>query len=126
MLQIMLLAIGAIVCILIAKLNKSNKLFWACFLSMLAGFVGRAATSNAHVVNETKKCIIKHDLGNNPMLTSTCSLQAAPVFEEGEDTLVETKSTGKDYQIISFNTADGHVSPKAIMSRDQPFVYDTS
>jgi len=126
MLQIMLLVVGAIVCIAIAKLNKSNRLFWACFLSMLAGFVGRAATSNAHVVNETKKCIIKQDLANNPMLTSTCSLQVAPAVEECEDTFVETKSTGKDYQIIVFNTVAGHTSSKAIMSRDQPFVYDTS
>lgn len=126
MLQIMLLIVGAIVCVTIARVNKSNKLFWACFLSMLAGFVGRAATSNAHVVNETKKCIVKKDLANNPMLTSTCSMQVAPAIEEGEDTLAETKSTGKDYQVIIYNTVAGHTSSKAIMSRDQPFVYDTS
>lgn len=50
----LLLCSGIVTIFILARLNKSNKLFWTLVLSMLAGFMGGAIASNASTPKKPK------------------------------------------------------------------------
>lgn len=85
-----LLAIAVLTCIGIAKIEKSNKLFWMLLVSMLVGYASAGILSAIDTHKDKKQCVIGVD---NSTQTPTCSFQA--MLAEGDGTFIEIKSVGK-------------------------------
>lgn len=120
--HVILLLIAIAVCLGIAKVEKSNKMFWLLLISMLVGYAMAGILSYIDPQDDQQQCVISID---NPTQTSTCSFQALPV--EGDDTFTEIKSVGQG-EFYTMNTLISKISSRAITTnvRDQPFIYDTS
>ena len=85
-----LLTIAILTCVGIAKIEKSNKLFWMLLVSMLVGYASAGILSAIDTHKDKKQCVIGVD---NSTQTPTCSFQA--MLAEGDGTLIEIKSVGK-------------------------------
>ena len=121
----LVLGLTIVVIFMIARMNKSNKLFWVLLVSMLAGFVGGSIAVRLAKSNTTENTI-KKEVNNIPMQTPTCAIQVKSDIEAGEGTLVETKSAGLGiFDLNSGNTAYTTKS-KVNVKRSLNFVFDTS
>lgn len=67
----LLLCLGIVTIFVMARMNKSNKLFWTLVLSMLAGFVGGAIATQAKTLKKTKLEVVCQNTTQIPM----CYLQ---------------------------------------------------
>lgn len=85
-----LLATAILTCVGIAKIEKSNKLFWMLLVSMLVGYASAGILSAIDTHKDKKQCVIGVD---NSTQTPTCSFQA--MLAEGDGTRIEIKSVGK-------------------------------
>lgn len=114
-----MMSAAIVTCVLIARINKSNRLFWVLLLSMLAGFVGGSIATQAQTSNKKENISVVC-----PMQMSTFSVQALPT--ENEDTLAMAKSAGQDNinTDIVFDTVD--FSNNTTNMRDQPYIFDSS
>ena len=57
MLNLLTFIIGIVGIFLIARYNKSNKLFWSLVISMMAGFVGGSIAANMK-----RECFTEYDI----------------------------------------------------------------
>lgn len=120
--HVILVALAVLVCIAIARLEKSNKMFWMLLVSMLTGYAAAGVLSVIHKYEDKKQCVISVD---NSTQTPTCSFQVLPA--EGDGTLIEIKSVGKS-NIYAFNayTPNTCNNTLTVNMQNQPFVHDTS
>lgn len=117
-----LLAIAVLVCIGIAKIEKSNKLFWMLLVSMLIGYASAGILSAVNTQKDKKQCVIGV---NNSTQTPTCSFQA--MLAEGDGTFIEIKSVGKGINYAENTTLkDACTNAQTIDVQKQYLVYDTS
>lgn len=96
-----LLGVGIVLILVLARINKSNRLFWTFLLSLLAGFVGGTLASIASTPKKPRIEIVK----DASIVTPMQSLQIAVISADNENEVstVETKThNGKPF--ASFNT----------------------
>lgn len=120
--HIFLISLALLLCAGVAKLEKSNKLFWMLIVSMLIGYAAAGILSYTEDDNR-KQCFISTD---NSTQTPTCSFQA--LLAEGDGTFIEIKSVGQrnaayiellhEVQIPAF--------AHPFNMRNPTFIYDTS
>lgn len=96
MFNLLTFATGLFVIFLLARYNRSNKLFWILLTSMLGGFVGGSIYAQVTSANEKKFEITQSD----PMQYSSMS---TAFFADGatlREPIVETtKSAGQIYSV---------------------------
>ena len=119
-----MLILGIIAIFLIARLNKSNKMFWILLMSMLAGFVGGSIASSISRDNTKKETVYKQNFTQSsiPVLTA--------IYSEitGYDTQIfMTKAVGKNTVYYNSNLAKNTtMNQKVYNTRDQLAFFDTS
>lgn len=95
----LLLGLGIVTIFVLARMNRSNKLFWILILSMLAGFMGGTIASEAKTLKNTK-----FEISVNPTQTSMCSLQATlDGTNEQRDKNAFAKSEGQEHIELKLN-----------------------
>lgn len=131
MTSLLLLSISIIIALGFARYNKSNKLFWILLVSLLVGFTGCKMVSSLTTSHKSEANVKS---STTPMLTPTCSFKALET-EEGEGTIVETKSAGKDTVAVDSNIKlnfgeDEHITvltePPQLKWLKTNFIFDTS
>ncbi len=121
--HILLLVAAVSACTIIAKLEKSNRLFWMLLVSMLVGYTASGILSYVQNHDDRTQCCISVD---NSTQTPTCSFQA--MLAEGDGTFIEIKSVGQR-NATYINTLYDKKIPVAAHPTDMqnlPFIYDTS
>lgn len=119
-----MLILGIVAIFLIARFNKSNKMFWILLMSMLAGFVGGSIASSISQGNAKKETVYKQDFTQSsiPVLTA--------IYSEitGHDTQIfMTKAVGKNTVYYNSNLAENYtMGQKVYNTRDQLTFFDTS
>lgn len=120
--HIFLMSLALLVCAGVAKLEKSNRLFWMLLVSMLIGYATAGILSYIEDDNQTQ-CSISID---NSTQTPTCSFQA--LLAEGDGTFIEIKSVGQRnaayIEMLREETIPAFTHP--VNMRNPTFIYDTS
>lgn len=92
MLNLLMFFIGITFIFLVARYNKSNKLFWILLLAMLSGFVG-GTIANSFTEDDNKQVNVTISTDNNTSMNTVDMLNATlPVID-----VIESVETNHPY-----------------------------
>lgn len=121
MLNLLSFLVGITTILLIARYNKSNKLFWILLMSMMTGFIGGTVVSNVKNVNKINKEALYTGTDNITIYNDT-------TFVIPKDTnvmVIESNDTVPEIQEDS-NVNDDDVVSKPKKPRNNISFFDTS
>lgn len=120
MLNLLSFFIGITTILLIARYNKSNKLFWVLLLSMMTGFIGGTVVSNLKKVNKVNKEVLSTDTNSIVIYGDSCY-----TFDKTNNNLNkidnDTVSEQKDDTIVNDDLVSKPKKP-----RNKMYFFDTS
>lgn len=122
MLNLLTFIIGIVVIFLLARYNKSNKLFWVLLISMMSGFIGGTIAANLESNKKSNVECVSQGLTLSSMPTAQFMLpsntdEVVPACETSVVHYCTTKST----------TLDEELNPTFVYNKGLvPFIFDSS
>lgn len=121
MLNLLTFVIGIVVVFLLARYNKSNKLFWLLLLSMMSGFIGGTIAAN---MKNDKKSNVEYV---SQYMTS-CSLPTTTfvLFDNNEQVVPTVETSTVHYAVESTTLSEGLNFTPLYHGGLVPFIFDSS
>lgn len=119
---ILYIILGIAASILLARIFKSNTIFWICLSVMLLGFSIGSCASTPSVVKKNKCAVY-----STSIQTPSCSVAFPVGNEEGVGTFDETKSVSQMYYYQLGTLKNVQLdSPLSSHNRGKPHIWDSS
>lgn len=122
MLNLVTFIIGIIVIFLLARYNKSNKLFWMLLLSMLSGFVGGSIAANMKNVKKSNVEYVSQS-------TTPCNMPVAQfMLSSNNEEVVPIVETSAVHYFTANSTTLSKKPSFTILYHEGlvPFIFDSS
>ncbi len=114
MLNLLMFFVGIVLIFLIARYNKSNKLFWILLLAMLSGFVGGTVAANVGNNKQDNITMVSDDSGsliadNSILFVNNDKIQeiSEPVVE-----IVHSYPNANDVMLPTVPSKSGFFKPR--------------
>lgn len=116
MLNLLMFFIGITFIFLVARYNKSNKLFWILLLAMLSGFVG-GTIANSFTEDDDKQVNVTISADNNMSMNTVDMLNATlPVIDVIEFAEINHLYVNTEYvNLYVFPSKSGAFKPRQLL-----------
>lgn len=122
MLNLLTFIIGIVVIFLLARYNKSNKLFWMLLLSMMSGFIGGTIATNMKSVKKSNVEYVSQNM-------TPCNMPVAQfMLPSSNEEVVPTVETSAVHYYTAVSTTLSKKPSFTTLYHEGlvPFVFDSS